>query len=68
MHCRPESWLDKIRLGASTFLELQEVRFGKGEVLEPRDSDLADELAALANSYGGVCALGRAGTIQLRGR
>ena len=50
--------LDKIRLGASTFLELQEVRFGKGEVLEPRDSDLADELAALANSYGGVCALG----------
>ena len=50
--------LDKIRLGASTFLELQEVRFGKGEVIEPRDSDLADELAALANSYGGVCALG----------
>ena len=49
---------DKIRLGESTFLELQEVRFGNGEVIEPRDSDLADELAALANSYGGVCALG----------
>ena len=31
---------------------------GKSEVIEPRDSDLADELAALANSYGGVCALG----------
>ena len=50
--------LDKIRLGESTFLELKEVRFKQGKVIGPADKNLADELAAFANSHGGVCVLG----------
>ena len=46
--------LDKIRLGESTFLEFKEVRFAGGRVSQPRRDDLADELAAFANSRGGV--------------
>ena len=50
--------LDKIRLGESTFLEYKEVRFAGGRVSQPRRDDLADELAAFANSRGGVFVLG----------
>ena len=50
--------LDKIRLGESTFLEFKEVRFAGGRVSEPRRDALADELAAFANSRGGVFVLG----------
>ena len=50
--------LDRIRLGEDTHLELKEVRFGKKGVAGPRDSKLADELAAFANGDGGVCVLG----------
>ena len=50
--------LDKIRLGESTFLELKEVRFSGRRVRGPGRGELADELAAFANSYGGVCLLG----------
>ena len=50
--------LDKIRLGEATFLELKEVRFSGRRVRGPRRDELADELAAFANSRGGVCLLG----------
>ena len=50
--------LDKILLGESTFLELKEVRFKRGQVTGPSEPKLADELAAFANSRGGVLVLG----------
>ena len=50
--------LDKIRLGENTFLEFKEVRFSGGKVIGPRRNVLADGLAALANSRGGVFVLG----------
>ncbi len=54
----PKELLDKIRLGESTFLELKEVRFKSGRVSGPHRDSIADELAAFANSRGGVCLLG----------
>ena len=50
--------LEKIRLGEDNFLELKEVRFAGGKIRGPKQDDLADELAALANSRGGVLLLG----------
>ena len=50
--------LDKIRLGEDTFLEYKEVRFSGGRMTEPRRDSLADELAAFANSRGGVFVMG----------
>lgn len=50
--------LEKIRLGEDTFLELKEVKFAGGKVRGPTQDGLADELAALANSAGGVLLLG----------
>lgn len=53
--------LDKIRLGEDSYLELKEVRFAAEEsrkVTAPHRDSLADELAAFANSHGGVCLLG----------
>ena len=50
--------LEKIRLGEDSFLELKEVRFAGGRIREPEQDDLADELAAFANSRGGVLLLG----------
>lgn len=50
--------LDKIRLGENTFLELKEVRFAGGKIRGPGRDELADELAAFANSHGGICLLG----------
>ena len=50
--------LDKIRLVESSFLELKEVRFGRDRVIGPPDKNVADELAAFANSNGGVCVFG----------
>jgi len=50
--------LEKIRLGEDSFLELKEVRFAGGRVRGPAQEDLADELAAFANSAGGVLLLG----------
>lgn len=49
---------EAIRLGESTFLGLKEVRFAGGAVRDPDRRDLADELAAFANTRGGVCVLG----------
>ena len=50
--------LDKIRLGEDTFLEYKEVRFSGGRVTDPHRDSLADELAAFANSRGGVFVMG----------
>ncbi|MEZ5598073.1 MAG: ATP-binding protein [Pseudomonadales bacterium] len=50
--------LEKIRLGEDNFLELKEVRFAGGKIRGPEQNDLADELAAFANSRGGVLLLG----------
>ena len=50
--------LDKIRLGESTFLEVKEVRFAGDRVSGPHRDSLADELAAFANSRGGVFVFG----------
>lgn len=50
--------LEKIRLGEDSFLELKEVKFAGGKVRGPAQEDLADELAAFANSAGGVLLLG----------
>lgn len=50
--------LDKIRLGEDAFLEIKEVRFSGRKVTAPGRDALADELAAFANSRGGVCLLG----------
>jgi predicted HTH transcriptional regulator len=50
--------LEKIRLGEDSFLELKEVRFAGSRMRGPSQDDLADELAAFANSAGGVLVLG----------
>jgi len=50
--------LEKIRLGEDNFLEFKEVRFAGGKIRGPKQDDLADELAAFANSRGGVLLLG----------
>ncbi len=50
--------LKKIRLGEDSFLELKEVRFGGNKLRGPSQDDLADELAAFANSAGGTLVLG----------
>ena len=50
--------LEAVRLGETTFLELKEVRFSGRKVTGPSRDDLADELAAFANSRGGVLVLG----------
>ena len=42
----------------AAFLELKEVRFAGSKIRGPRQNDLADELAAFANSHGGVLVLG----------
>jgi ATP-dependent DNA helicase RecG len=50
--------LEKIRLGEDHFLELKEVKFAGGKVRGPAQDSLADEMAAFANSAGGVLLLG----------
>ncbi|MDP2751547.1 MAG: ATP-binding protein [Rhodocyclaceae bacterium] len=50
--------LEKIRLGEDSYLELKEVRFAGEKLRGPEQNDLADELAAFANSRGGVLVLG----------
>jgi predicted HTH transcriptional regulator len=50
--------LEKIRLGEDSYLELKSVHFAGDKVSGPSQNDLADELAAFANSAGGVLVLG----------
>jgi predicted HTH transcriptional regulator len=54
----PEELLRKIRLGEDTSLELKTVRFRGDRASEPKRDDLADELAAIANTHDGVLLLG----------
>lgn len=53
-----EELLDKIRLGEDTALELKSVSFRGSRVDGPSRNDLADELAAFANTNDGVLLLG----------
>lgn len=53
-----EELLQKIRQGEDTSLELKAVRFRGDRVSGPRRDDLADELAAIANTHDGVVVLG----------
>ncbi|MBF2736012.1 MAG: putative DNA binding domain-containing protein [Betaproteobacteria bacterium AqS2] len=50
--------LDQIRIGEDSSLELKEVRFSGQNVSAPHRDSVADELAAFANSRGGVLVLG----------
>jgi len=50
--------LDIIRNQSTRDMVLGEVRFSSGSVTIPGETLLADELAAFANSRGGVCVLG----------
>ena len=54
----PEELLRKIHLGEDTSLELKAVRFRGGQVAGPGRNELADELAAIANTHDGVLVLG----------
>ena len=54
----PEELLNKIHLGEDTSLEFKEVRFKGSRISEPKRDDLADELAAIANTHDGVLVLG----------
>lgn len=53
-----EELLAKIRMGEDSLLELKAVRFQGERVVGPSRDDLADELAAMANSAGGVILFG----------
>ncbi|MEE8584062.1 MAG: ATP-binding protein [Acidobacteriota bacterium] len=53
-----EEILRKIRLGEDTSFELKAVRFRGGQASEPKRDDLADKLAAIANTRDGVLVLG----------
>ncbi|MBF8275999.1 MAG: ATPase [Candidatus Brocadiaceae bacterium] len=54
----PEELLQKIRLGEDTSLELKSVQLRGNRVSEPKRDDLADEIAAIANTHDGVLVLG----------
>lgn len=53
-----EELVDKIRLGEDTVLELKAVYFKGNKIDGPDRKELADKLAAMANTIGGVCVLG----------
>ncbi len=53
-----EALIRKIRLGEDSLLELKQVAFRGRRVAAPRRQDLADELAAFANTRGGAVLLG----------
>lgn len=58
MYDSPEELIRKIRLGEDTSLELKAVSFRGGRVATPERDDLADEIAAMANTADGVLVLG----------
>lgn len=58
MYDSPEELLRKIRLGEDTSLELKEVVTRGDRVVAPLRSDLADEIAAMANTADCVLVLG----------
>ena len=50
--------LKHVQLGEDSRLELMDVRFNGNSVSSPDNRSMADELAAMANSFGGVFVLG----------
>jgi predicted HTH transcriptional regulator len=50
--------LERIRLGEDSGLEMKEVRMSGNSLAGPKPNDLADEIAAFANTKGGVLVLG----------
>lgn len=54
----PEELLRKIRLGEDSLLELKTVIFSGERVVSPKRDELADEIAAIANTRGGVIVFG----------
>ncbi|MDD9863374.1 MAG: ATP-binding protein, partial [Gammaproteobacteria bacterium] len=50
--------LRRVELGRDSFLELKEVRIGDSRVSAPSRNELADKIAAMANSGGGILVLG----------
>lgn len=58
MYDSPGELLRQIRLGEDTTLELKAVGFGGDNVGEPQRNDLANEIAAVANTTEGVLVLG----------
>lgn len=58
MYDNKKELLDKIRLGEDSFLEFKDMRYSGSRVTQPTRQSMADELAAFANSAGGVCVLG----------
>lgn len=58
MRSTSEDLLREIRLGEDSYLELKEVVLAGGRVKGPQSKDLADGLAAFANSRGGSLVLG----------
>ena len=53
-----EGLLRQIRLGEDTSLEFKAVRFRGANVSTPKRDELADEIAAIANTHDGVLVLG----------
>jgi predicted HTH transcriptional regulator len=58
MYDSPEELLRKIRLGEDTSLEYKAVLFRGNRITDPKRDDLADEIAAMANTANGVLVLG----------
>ncbi len=58
MYDTREELLAKIRLGEDTTFEMKAVVFAGNQVRGPGRDELADELAAIANTSEGVCLLG----------
>lgn len=54
----PEELLQKIRLREDTSIELKSVHFRGDRVSDPTRDDLADEIAAIANTHDGVVVFG----------
>ena len=58
MLAKREELLRKLRLGKDSFFDFKEVRTAGGKIKSPTLETLVDELAAFANSFGGVMLLG----------
>jgi len=53
-----EELLKQISLGEDSVLELKNIEYGNDAVSSPHRGSMADEMAAMANSHGGVIVLG----------
>ena len=53
-----EELLSQIRVGEDSALELKDLRFKGNKVVDPNSTSMATEIAAMANTIGGVVVLG----------